>query len=149
LVKPKIRSAVGLDLSVLITRETGLEKELVARQIHDLSARQEETMIQVNFAAVPEVERHDGNWAAAARELGLHRSNLHNWLSGLASVPARHGETARLRFECLTRFRIDRVEGYRIVFNQSAELPSGFSRSLSPEISQPGDPRQGEEFPTV
>jgi len=23
------------------------------------------------------VERHQGNWAAAARELGLHRSNLH------------------------------------------------------------------------
>jgi anaerobic nitric oxide reductase transcription regulator len=23
------------------------------------------------------VKRHDGNWAAAARELGLHRSNLH------------------------------------------------------------------------
>jgi anaerobic nitric oxide reductase transcription regulator len=23
------------------------------------------------------VERHDGNWAAAARELDLHRSNLH------------------------------------------------------------------------
>jgi len=24
------------------------------------------------------VERHDGNWAAAARELGMHRSNLHH-----------------------------------------------------------------------
>jgi anaerobic nitric oxide reductase transcription regulator len=24
------------------------------------------------------VERHQGNWAAAARDLGLHRSNLHN-----------------------------------------------------------------------
>jgi len=24
------------------------------------------------------VERHAGNWAAAARELGLHRSNLHH-----------------------------------------------------------------------
>jgi anaerobic nitric oxide reductase transcription regulator len=24
------------------------------------------------------VERHGGNWAAAARELGLHRSNLHH-----------------------------------------------------------------------
>jgi anaerobic nitric oxide reductase transcription regulator len=25
------------------------------------------------------VERHDGNWAAAARELGMHRSNLHQF----------------------------------------------------------------------
>jgi transcriptional regulator with GAF, ATPase, and Fis domain len=24
------------------------------------------------------VERHGGNWAAAARELGMHRSNLHH-----------------------------------------------------------------------
>jgi anaerobic nitric oxide reductase transcription regulator len=24
------------------------------------------------------VERHGGNWAAAARELGVHRSNLHH-----------------------------------------------------------------------
>ena len=24
------------------------------------------------------LERHDGNWAAAARALGLHRSNLHH-----------------------------------------------------------------------
>jgi anaerobic nitric oxide reductase transcription regulator len=24
------------------------------------------------------VRRHAGNWAAAARELGLHRSNLHH-----------------------------------------------------------------------
>ncbi len=28
-------------------------------------------------AILQAVERHRGNWAAAARELGLHRSNLH------------------------------------------------------------------------
>jgi anaerobic nitric oxide reductase transcription regulator len=28
-------------------------------------------------AILEAVERHHGNWAAAARELGLHRSNLH------------------------------------------------------------------------
>jgi anaerobic nitric oxide reductase transcription regulator len=28
-------------------------------------------------AILKAVERHHGNWAAAARELGLHRSNLH------------------------------------------------------------------------
>jgi transcriptional regulator with GAF, ATPase, and Fis domain len=81
---------------VLITGETGLEKELVARQIHDLSARQEETMIQVNFAAVPEVERHDGNWAAAAREPGLHRSNLHQLAVRLGLRAGQAGGKRRL-----------------------------------------------------
>ncbi len=50
----EIRTVAGSNLPVLITGETGAGKELVARQIHDLSARQEEAMIQVNCAAVPE-----------------------------------------------------------------------------------------------
>jgi anaerobic nitric oxide reductase transcription regulator len=29
-------------------------------------------------AILDAVSRHDGNWAAAARELGMHRSNLHH-----------------------------------------------------------------------
>jgi len=50
----EIRTVAGSDLPVLITGETGVGKELVARQIHDLSARREEAMIHVNCAALPE-----------------------------------------------------------------------------------------------
>jgi len=50
----EIRTVSGSDLPVLIMGETGVGKELVARQIHDLSARKEEAMIQVNCAALPE-----------------------------------------------------------------------------------------------
>ena len=50
----EVRTVTGSDLPVLIMGETGVGKELVARQIHDLSARQEEAMIQINCAAVPE-----------------------------------------------------------------------------------------------
>ncbi len=42
------------DLAVLITGETGVGKELVARQIHDTSPRRDEALIQVNCAALPE-----------------------------------------------------------------------------------------------
>jgi len=42
------------DLAVLITGETGVGKELFARQIHDTSPRRDEALIQVNCAALPE-----------------------------------------------------------------------------------------------
>jgi anaerobic nitric oxide reductase transcription regulator len=42
------------DFAVLITGETGVGKELVARQIHDTSPRRDEALIQINCAALPE-----------------------------------------------------------------------------------------------
>ena len=50
----EIRTVAVSDFPVLVTGETGVGKELVARQIHDLSARHDEAMIQVNCAALPE-----------------------------------------------------------------------------------------------
>jgi two-component system response regulator AtoC len=48
-----IGRAAASTAPVLITGETGVGKELVARAVHDYSARREEPFIAVNLAAVP------------------------------------------------------------------------------------------------
>ncbi len=53
-LKDEISIVSQSDLTVLIHGETGVGKELVARQIHELSTRMDKAMIYVNCAALPE-----------------------------------------------------------------------------------------------
>ncbi len=53
-VRQEIELVAPSDFAVLITGETGVGKELVARAVHQHSARSERPLIHVNCAALPE-----------------------------------------------------------------------------------------------
>jgi anaerobic nitric oxide reductase transcription regulator len=53
-LRQEIELVARSDFTVLITGETGTGKELVARTVHDASARREQPLIYVNCSALPE-----------------------------------------------------------------------------------------------
>jgi formate hydrogenlyase transcriptional activator len=52
-VLKEVETVAPTDSVVLIQGETGTGKELIARAIHDLSARRERTLVKLNCAAIP------------------------------------------------------------------------------------------------
>ncbi len=52
-VKNEIAQVAPVDLSVLITGESGVGKELVARAVHDLSLRRDQMFVAINCASIP------------------------------------------------------------------------------------------------
>ncbi|WP_291327063.1 sigma-54 dependent transcriptional regulator [Desulfovibrio sp. UCD-KL4C] len=53
-LKDRVAAVAGSDYTVLIRGESGTGKELVARSIHQLSARRKKTMLTVNCPAIPD-----------------------------------------------------------------------------------------------
>ena len=50
----KVRQVAGVETTVLLTGETGTGKELIARGIHEASARKDRPLIKINCGAIPQ-----------------------------------------------------------------------------------------------
>ena len=53
-VYKRVERVAGIDVTVLVTGETGTGKELIAREVHERSPRKKGPMITVNCGAIPE-----------------------------------------------------------------------------------------------
>jgi formate hydrogenlyase transcriptional activator len=53
-VLQKVRQVAGVETTVLLTGETGTGKELIARALHEASARKDRPLIKINCGAIPQ-----------------------------------------------------------------------------------------------
>ena len=53
-VLQKVRQVAGVETTVLLTGETGTGKELIARALHEGSARKDRPLIKINCGAIPQ-----------------------------------------------------------------------------------------------
>jgi sigma54-dependent transcription regulator len=87
-VRDIIEHAAGVNVTVLITGETGTGKDLVARAVHELSARHGGPFVKVNCAIHPAHEQSDSARLPPSCMIGGRRSSvrsLGSWRPGGSS----------------------------------------------------------------
>ena len=89
-VLEQLQTVAPTDSTILLLGETGTGKELIARAIHNLSARRERTLVKVNCAAIPT--------GLLESELFGHEKGAFTGADCATSRPVRTGAPGHARF---------------------------------------------------
>jgi formate hydrogenlyase transcriptional activator len=132
----------GTDATVLITGETGTGKELVARALHELSARAARTMIKVNCAALPphliesELFGHEKGSFTGATDKRLGKFELADgstiFLDEIGELPL---ELQAKLLRALQEREIERVGGRRPIA-VDVRIVAATNRDLKQEVAE-------------
>nr|WP_028312008.1 nitric oxide reductase transcriptional regulator NorR [Derxia gummosa] len=120
-LRDEIATVAGSDLTVLVTGETGVGKELVASELHRRSARRDRPLVQLNCAALPE--------ALAESELFGHRKGAFT-----GALADRAG-----RFEL--------ADGGTLLLDEVGELPPAVQAKLLRALQSGEVQRLGGDMP--
>jgi formate hydrogenlyase transcriptional activator len=130
------------DSTVLILGETGTGKELIARQVHNLSPRREKLMIKVNCAALPanliesELFGHEKGSFTGATERRLGKFELANkgtlFLDELGELPL---ELQVKLLRAIQEKEIERVGGKEVI-KIDVRIIAATNRNLEKEVDQ-------------
>jgi PAS domain S-box-containing protein len=97
-VAERAMRAASIDATVLITGESGVGKNVIAKYVHTLSSRSKRSFIQVNCSAIPE---------------NLFESELFGYEEGAFTGAKRHGKPGL----------IEVADGGTILLDEVAEIP--------------------------
>ena len=135
-----VRTVASTDATVLITGESGTGKELVARAVHDLSARRANGFVTLNCAAVPtgllerELFGHDRGafTGAIASQIGRFEMANHGslFLDEIAEMPL---ELQPKLLRVLQEREFERLGGVRTI-RTDARIVAATNRDLAAEV---------------
>lgn len=121
-VLQKTRKAALTDATVLISGESGTGKEIIARMLHEQSARKEGPFVPVNCASIP---------------AGLIESELFGYVDGAFTGARRKGQSGKF----------EQADGGTIFLDEIGDMPPAVQAALlrvlqEREVCRLGDTRQ-------
>lgn len=138
----KVKQVAPLDVTVLILGETGTGKELIAKAIHNLSNRKENTFITVNCAALPvqliesELFGHEKGSFTGALEKRIGRFEVANggtiFLDEIGELPL---EIQSKLLRVLQEKEFERLGGKSTVYSD-VRIVAATNRELEKEVEQ-------------